>query len=225
MLYAIVQPIAFLGLLAAFLLGLAVRAAVQIPLAQRLLRYRVGSLLPTPRRDVDPFGAVAAALGGTGWGKEAPTPETSWRRSQAGRRAVVFAAGPTAVILLGCALLAGYRYAFPYGLLLAGRYPSDVLHGISGPAAEQLLVSVGVGLICFGVVAFVPLPPLDGWGLLWLAIKNPSEGAQKVRYWLAERNIGVLLLLVFLIFPLTPSGPLLLMVLDLVATPLMRLVS
>lgn len=222
MLFAILQPAALVGLLLAFGLGLAVRVALQVWLAARLLRHRVGSAVPHPRRDVEPFGAVAAVLGGTGWGREAPLPESSWALGQVRQRAAVLAAGPVGVIVLGLLVVLGHRYAFPDGVLLSA-YPSDVLRGTPGPAAEQVLLSLGIGLLCFGVLALVPLPPLDGWGLLWLAIRRPGESAQKVRYWLAERNLGVLALLVLLIYPI--DTPILLRLLDLLVNPLTRLVA
>lgn len=223
MLFALAQPVALAGLLAAFLVGVMLRAAVQVSLTHRLLRHRVGSALPNPRRDLDPYGALAAALGGTGWGRKAALPEEAWRSAQNGRRAAVLAGGPLAVATLGILVLIGFVNAFPASQMLAISYPSDVLRGAPGPALEQLLLSFGMGLLCFGVFAFIPLPPLDGWGLLLLAIRRPSEGFQKLRYWLEERNIGVLLLLVFMLPVLTPT-PLLLMVLDLVVMPLLTVV-
>ncbi|MGH3711916.1 MAG: hypothetical protein ACRDT4_00385 [Micromonosporaceae bacterium] len=225
MLRALIHPAAFAGLLLAFLLGLAVRVAVQVALAQRLLQHRVGSVLPHPRRDVDPFGAIAAALGGTGWGRHAQLPDAGWLVRTPGRRAVVLAAGPLAVIVTGLLVLVGYGLAYPENGFLAIREPSDVLTGAPGPVAEQLWGSLGVGLLCFGALALVPLPPLDGWWLAWLLVREPGETSQKVRFWLEERNLGVLLLLVFLVIPLGTRVPALLVVLDAVVTPLMRAAS
>lgn len=225
MLFALLQPVALVGLLLGFLAAVAVRAATQATLTRRLLRHHVGSALPNPRRDLDPFGALAAALGGTGWGRQAPLPEAQWRSAQAGRRAAVLAGGPLAAIVLGLGVLIGYVAAYPESLLLSMSYPSDVLRGFPGPAVEQLWASAGVALVCFGVFAFIPLPPLDGWGLLLLAIRRPSDGFQKVRFWLEERNIGVLLLLVFMVLPLGLSVPLLLGVLNLVVNPLLQAVA
>jgi hypothetical protein len=222
--YAILQPAALLGMLAAFLLGLSVRATFQVWLAARLLRYRVGSPAPNPRRDVDPFGAIAAVLGGTGWGRAAPLPETYGFAGPSGKRVAVLLAGPLPVIALGLAVLLGYRAGYPSGIL-DYLYPSDVLRGVSGPVAQQFLVTLGVGLLCFGVLALVPLPPLDGWFLMWQAIRRPGEGAQKARFWLEERNIGVLILLVAVSFPIGTPVPLALMLLDLLVHPLMRLVA
>lgn len=222
MLRALIQPAAFAGLLLAYLLGLVVRVAVQVSLAQRLLQHRVGSPLPHPRRDLDPFGAIAAALGGTGWGRRAQLPDAGWLVRQPTRRAAVLVAGPLAVIALGLLVVVGYQLAYPQNGFLAIRAASDVLTGAPGPVVEQLWGSLGTGLLCFGVLAFVPLPPLDGWWLAWLLARQPGETSQKVRLWLEDRNLGVVLLLVLLVIPLGTRVPPLLVLLDVLVTPLMR---
>jgi hypothetical protein len=226
--YALGQPLAALGLVVAFLVGLAVRAAVQGLLARRLTGTTTPGPLLQPRRDVDPFGAVGAVLGGTGWGRAAPVPPLPVGRSIGRRpvlsRVLVYLAGPVVPVVLGEAVLAGYQAAFPGGLGLSVYQPSDVLRGAPGPPLPQLLLSFGVGLLCFGLFAIIPLPPCDGWGLLWLAWRRPGDGARKVRFWLEERNIGVVALLI-LTFPLGLSGPLLHPLLDLVGTPFLRVLA
>ncbi len=224
MLFALVQPLSALGLLVAFLAALAVRATGQEFLAARLTgSTRAGPLRPAPRRDIDPFGAVAAALSGTGWGRAAPLPDMVFvTRAAVLRRVLVFLAGPVLPVLAGEALLAVYRAIYPHSLGLALYRPSDVLRGIPGPAGEQLLLSVGFGLLCFGVFAILPLPPCDGWGLLWLFWRRPGERARRAQYWLTERNIGVVILLA-LMFPLGLRGPVAYFVLDALVTPLVRL--
>jgi hypothetical protein len=226
--FALGQPVAALGLVVAFLAGLAVRAAVQGLLARRLTGTTTPGPLLHPRRDIDPFGAVGAVLAGTGWGRAAPVPPLPVGRF-AGRRPVlsrviVYLAGPLVPIVLGEAVLGGYHAAFPGGLGLVVDRPSDVLRGAPGSPGAQLLLSFGVGLLCFGLFAIIPLPPCDGWGLLWLAWRRPGERARKARYWLEERNLAAVVLLA-LTFPLGLSGPLLHPLLDLVGTPLLRVWS
>ncbi|MGH3734737.1 MAG: hypothetical protein ACRDT6_03800 [Micromonosporaceae bacterium] len=222
MLRALIQPAAFAGLLLAFLIGLSVRAAVGVWLAQRLLQHRVGSVLPHPRRDIDPFGAIAAALAGTGWGRRAQLPEVGWLVERRSRRALVLIAGPLATAALGFVVLVGYHLLLADNGFLAIRGPSDVLTGAPGPVAEQLWGSLGTGLLCFGVLALLPLPPLDGWWLVWLLARNTGATAQRWRHWLEERNLGALALVVLLVIPLGNRAPLLLGVLDWLVTPLMR---
>jgi hypothetical protein len=223
--YALGQPVAALGLVLAFLTGLAVRATVQQLLARRLTGTTAPGPLLRPRRDIDPFGAVGAVLGGTGWGRAAPVPPLPVGRFIGRRpvlsRVIVYLAGPVLPVLLGEAVLGAYQAVFPDTLGLAVYEPSDVLRGAPGAPLAQLLLSFGVGLLCFGLFAIIPLPPCDGWGLLCLAWRRPGEGGRKVRFWLEERNIGVVVLLA-LTFPLGLSGPLLHPLLDLVATPLLR---
>jgi Zn-dependent protease len=204
-LWALGQPAAAVGLVVAFLLGLGVRG-----LAQRVCLRLLGSpvaLRPRPRTDVEPVGAVAVLLGGTGWGR----PPLSGPR----RRALVLAAGPVAVLLLSQLALAAFCVAYPHDReALRLNRPSDVLRGVIAPTmAEQLVLSVAVGLLCFGLLALVPLPPLDGYRLLRLFVggREPSVVAER---------IGVVVLLVLLLVPVGGVPPLL-TVLDLVGAPVM----
>jgi len=221
LLFAIGQPAALAGLLIAFPLAVALRAVAGRLAARACGAVPAGApVRPDLRRDLDPFGAVAAVLGGTGWGRAAD-PEELPRRLSRRRRAAVVAAGPVAVLVAGLAALAGYRAVSPRApVLLRLDHPSEVLRGVVGPAADQVSVSVAAGLVCFAVVALLPLPPLDGFALLWLALRRPGPAAYRVRHWLAENNIGVALLLLLLLVPL--RRPVLHQVLDLLATPLLR---
>lgn len=227
MLYALGQPAAFAGLLVAFGVGIAVRAVVQRLLVRRvpgqsLVPAGGRAWLPTVR-DIDPFGAVAALLGGTGWGRQL-VGSAAMRSGAARLWTPVLLGGPLAVLVIGVAALVGYRYAFPGSYLLTAMYPSDALRGIRGAALEQLLASAGVGLVCFALLALVPLPPLDGWGLLELAVPFRSAAAQTMRVWLEERNLGVIVLFLLLWLPVggVPLGHL---IFDLLATPLLRLLA
>src|SRR5439155_7820299 len=154
MLWALGQPAAAVGLAGAFLLGLLVRAVARWCCVRPLLGFVAR---PRVRDEVDPVGAVAVLLGGTGWGRSAPLPVGS-----AGRRALVLLAGPVAVLLLGEAALGGFLMVFPGDRLsLALNHPSDVLRGVVAPSfLAQALLSLAVGLVCFGLVALVPVPPL-----------------------------------------------------------------
>jgi hypothetical protein len=221
-LWALGQPAAFVGLLIAFLLGLLLRA-LAIRITARLLHLAPAGqpLRPRPREDVDPFGAVAAALGGTGWGRTIDVDEVPRHRGRA-RAAAVFAAGPVATLVAAQVALAGYAAAYPFSLALALARPSDVLRGLPDDTiAGQVLLAVGVGLLSFGLLALIPLPPLDGFGLLWTALRRPGETAQKAKFWLADNNVGIGLLLLCFLFPF--NHPLLFVLIDLVGTPLMRM--
>src|SRR3954465_10216935 len=103
MLWALGQPAAALGLFGAFVLALGLRSLVQ-RLVQRLLGDRV-PLRPRPRTDVEPLGAVAVLIGGTGWGRPA---------ASSSRRAwLVPASGPIAVLAASQVALAAFDFAYP----------------------------------------------------------------------------------------------------------------
>ena len=208
MLWALGQPAAAIGLGGAFLLGLVLRTCGQV-LCARAVGVRAAF---AARDQVDPVGAVAVVLGGTGWGRGALVLAGSVRQ-----RALVLFAGPLCVLLAGEAGLALFGLAFPGDRrALALNRPSDVLRGVVAPnLAEQVVLSVVVGLVCFGLVALVPVPPTDGFRLLRLASFPDRPGSV-----VADR-IGVLALLLLLVVPVAGSPPLL-AALDLVGTPLVR---
>lgn len=196
MLFALGHPVAFAALVVSFLLGLVLRAvAIRLTARSLGLADRHESITPRLREDVDPFGAVAAAVGGMGWGKALPVDEVPRWRGR-GRAAAVFLAGPLTCIVIAQVFLAaaglGYndgflRFAFPSDVLLAG-YSGAVSFG------EQILLSLGVGLLTFGLLALIPIPPLDGFGILYNALRRPGAGMQWMRLWFEEKNLGVVVL-------------------------------
>ncbi|WP_433826022.1 hypothetical protein ACQP2E_28455 [Actinoplanes sp. CA-015351] len=222
MLFALGEPVAFVALLLAFLFGLALRAiairftARTVGLAERRISLRL-----SPREDIDPFGAVAAAVGGMGWGKQLTVDEVPRYRGR-GRAAAVFIAGPVACILAGELLIAIYALVFPEtaAFVLAEAGLGDILRGVSLPAAQEFLLSFGVGLLAFGLLALIPIPPLDGFGIMWNALRRPGAGMAWMRLWFEDKNIGVLILLVFAFFP--TGYPLLNMVLDFLGVLFLR---
>jgi hypothetical protein len=174
---------------------------------------------PRPREDIDPFGAVAAAVGGMGWGKVVSVDEVS-RRQGRGRAAAVFAAGPLACILVSQILFAAYVVLFPSDLLSVIGL-SDVLRGLPLPVGEQVLLCLAVGLLSFGLLALIPVPPLDGFGILWSAQRSPGPGMQWMRLWFEDKNLGVLILLIFCFFPL--GAPILMVLLNVLGLPFLLL--
>ena len=220
MLFALGEPFVFLGLLLSFLLALALRA-VAIRLTARTLGLvdRREALAPRPREDVDPFGAVAAAVGGPGWGRMIDVDEVPRFRGR-GRAAMVFLAGPVVVLLAAQLALLAFVLAYP-GTLIDLRV-SDILRGLfSAPIGAQMLLGLAGGLLAFALLALIPMPPLDGFGLLWSAQRAPGPGMQGYRLWFQDKNIGVVVLLVACFFPL--SAPLILLPVDLIGTVFLRL--
>jgi Zn-dependent protease len=210
-LFALGTPVAFAALLAAFLLALCLRAiAVRLTARSLGLADRRESIGPRLREDVDPFGAVGAAIGGVGWGKMLSVDEIPRHRGRF-RAAMVFLAGPLVNIVLGEILAGAYAVAFPDNDL-SYLSPADVLLGIGGPAGQVVLLSLGVGLLSFGVLGLIPIPPLDGFGIMYNALRRPGASIQWMRLWFEEKNIGVVILVACCLFPL--PGPILLRLVD-----------
>jgi Zn-dependent protease len=220
-LFALGTPVAFAALVVSFLLGLALRA-VAVRLAARTLGLadRREAIGPRPREDVDPFGAVGAAIGGMGWGRMLSVDEVPRTRGR-GRAAMVFLAGPLTCIIVGEVLLGAYAIAYPDNPL-AYIGPADVLLGLRGlPYAQQVLLSLAVGVLCFGLLALIPIPPLDGFGIMYNAVRRPGASLQWMRLWFEEKNVGTVVLLACCLFPL--PGPILLRVIDAIGLFFMRL--
>ena len=220
MLYALGRPVAFAALVVAFLLGLLLRA-VAIRLTARILGLtdRRDPITPSPREDIDPFGAVAAAIGGVGWGKTISVDEVPRSRGRL-RAAMVFLAGPLTCIVVAQLLFAFYVLAYTGDLLLY-LSPSNVLLGIDLPAGQQILLSLAVGLLSFGLLALVPIPPLDGFGILYSALRRPGPSMQWMRLWFEEKNVGVVVLLVLSLFQF--GSPYLLLLIDFLGVLFLRL--
>ncbi len=74
-----------------------------------------------------------------------------------------------------------------------------------------------------GVLAILPIPPLDG-GRLLFALTPRSGGWQRVRFRLDEENWGLLILL-FCSFPVIFRRVLLISILGAIVNPLVRLIA
>jgi hypothetical protein len=198
-LWALAQPAAMAGLMAAFVIGVGLRSAVQWSVARWL------GVPATGGSQLDPLGVVAACLSGTGWGRPAVAPAS--RRE---RWAVL--AGPAAVLVASQFAFVAYHHAYP-GLSLPLRLyrPSDVLRGaIASTAAAELMLSVAVGLLCFGLVALLPVPPFDGYRLF------AAPGGR-----VAVERLAAVGVFVLTVVPVAGRPPVL-MALDTVAGPLVR---
>jgi hypothetical protein len=218
-LFALAEPLIFVGLLVSFLLALVLRAVA--------VRFTAGSLglvgrEPATfrlREDVDPFGAVAAAVGGPGWGRILDVDEVPRHRGR-GRAALVFLAGPLVTLLAAQLVFLAHKLIYPDSVLLLR--VSDILRGQFATAwGAELLLGIAGGLLAFGLINLLPIPPLDGFGVLWSAQRQPGSGMQGFRLWFQEKNIGVVVLLACCFFPL--SYPLILLPVDLIGTVVLRI--
>jgi Zn-dependent protease len=204
-LFALGTPVAFAALVCSFILGLVLRAvAIRITARSLGFAHRGESITPRLREDIDPFGAVAAAIGGMGWGKALSVDEIPRSRGR-GRAALVFLAGPLTNIVIGEILIGTYALVYG-GDLLTFIGPANVLLGdLKMAVGPTVLLSLGVGLLSFGLLALIPIPPLDGFGVLYNALRRPGNGIQWMRLWFEEKNIGVVILLACCLFPLPYS--------------------
>jgi Zn-dependent protease len=222
-LYALRDPFSLLVLVVAFLVattlaGLAssyaaTRAGDRTPSAE-------GRLRPDPRRHVDPFGAVAALLSGVGWARPVAVPF----RATTGAAVRITLLGPLLCLLVAGACLIGFG-------ALAGGHSAGVdlvRNGVTSASGlsygERALLLFGLVHLFVGLLSLVPLPPLDG-GRLLFARAPRTPGWQQAELYLVEKNLGLVALLVLLLLPLGGPRPLLLELLDVVAQPLVRLLT
>jgi hypothetical protein len=210
MLFALRQPALFLGLVLGFAASMVATAGVT-----RLLSRKSRHPKPfwDPQSWLDPYGAVAALLGGTGW---APKPEIRRgfghsRNQQLWLVALIALVVPAA---LGAGAIAGYA-------ALAGRGPLTVLqsmwvlHGddpvkfLAPTVAEKILLGFGVQCLAVGVLSVIPIPPLATGVAAWTIFPR-TDGARRLAYRMLEEYWGIVALLVLILLPLASEGPLLL---------------
>ena len=221
MLYALGDPLSLVLLMVSFLAAVTLHGWVTSVLAKREGDRAVVAerrTTPDPRRHVDPFGAVAAAIAGIGWSRPVEPPD---RRRRAAMVTVLLA-GAVANLAVGLSALAllGVRYG---GIRLGS--PSRLLQsGVDLELGAQVLLLLGLANLMTGLLALVPIPPLPG-GRLLFGLAPRSPGWQKAEYQLVERNIGIAVLLALLLIPLGGPQALLPTLLDTLAGPLVRLVT
>lgn len=221
MLYALGEPLSFVILIASFVVAVTVHGWIQSVLSARVGGREVlipGATRPDPRRHVDPFGAIAAAIAGVGWARPAELPP----RPSRGALVLVLLAGAVANLVLGMVAL------IVFGVLerpVSGVSAVLLQQGTSAvDLASRALLLFALMNVFVGALSVVPLPPLDGGRLLFrLAPQTP--GWQRARYYLVEQNIGVAVLLALLLIPLGGPQALLPTVLDTVVSPLVEVLT
>ena len=217
MLYALGDPVSFGLLLVSFVVAVTLHGWVQCLAAARAGDRSLaaqGRLRPDPRRHVDPFGAIAAAIAGIGWARPVEGPDRRRRNALI----TLVLAGAAVNLLVGVASLIAFRAlggaAFSAGTLF-------LQHGVGGDLALRAALLFGLMNVFVGALSLVPLPPLPG-GMLLFALAPPTPGWQKAEYQLVERNIGTAVLLALLIIPLGGPQALLPAVLDAIVGPLVE---
>ncbi|MDQ1679315.1 MAG: hypothetical protein QOI42_174 [Frankiaceae bacterium] len=189
MLLALGRPPALVGLVLGFLAGVFLVGVVQTRMARtRGARASLG-------RFVDPFGAIAAALGGVGWGL--PPEVGRWRRGPARRRAIaLLLAAPITHLVLAAI---GFAALIALGdRLYSAVDPRVVLYGV--PASSGLsffgLTVLGFATVnlTMALLHVIPLPPMAA-GRILLLVAPQTPGWQKAAYYLEDNNWGVGILL------------------------------
>jgi Zn-dependent protease len=222
-LFALNKPVSFAGLLLGFVLAMVVRGVVQRAVFARVSGRRAGLPVFDPKHDFDVYGIVGAALGGTGWGRRAPVAYGDYAP-----RYRVALSGPLVVLVLSQLALAA---CFAYTGSLAGFTAlalSDTLHGLDfNDNVLQFLWALAGSLLAAGLLMLVPLPPLDGWGVLARRMgPRPSPGFAKAAHWLDDNHIGVVILLIGLALPIGGgASAVLLFLFNLISYPIFALWS
>jgi Zn-dependent protease len=248
-LYALRYPFSFGVLIVTFVVGVTVRGLVQQLVSgerrPKWVRANTKRRRSTWLRPyVDIYGAIAALLGGVGWGPPVDTSDP--RHRSKGRRVAQLLLGPIVLAALGVALLLAFRswthvngvtnkdplfssqfglYAVSTGQSFAisvpGHLRTHFQYGL--PFGQVALLLAGVELLAMGVLAILPIPPLDG-GRLLFALTPRSGGWQRVRFRLDEENWGLLILL-FCSFPVIFRRVILISILGAIVNPLVRLIA
>ena len=221
MLYALGDPVSLVILLLSFVFAVTLHGWVQSVVARRHGNRTVVAerrTAPDPRRHLDPFGALAAAIAGIGWAKPVDAPD----RRNRGALVQVLLVGAVVNLAVGLGALVALGAVSGVAGLVG---PSLLLQsGIGGDLGARALLLFGLANLMTGLLSLVPIPPLDGGRLLFgLAPRTP--GWQKAEYQLDERNIGIAVLLALLLIPLGGPQALLPTILDTLAGPLVRLVT
>lgn len=222
MLYALGDLTSFVLLLVATVVALTLHGWLTAVLCARVGDRQVvaeGRSQPDPRRQIDPFGAIGALVGGVGWSRAVATPA----RHRRGAVMLTTLVPAGVLVVLGIALLAAWHVVS--GASLPARADVSLLLRDDipfVPAGELALLLSGAAFLVNGLLSLIPLPPLAG-GRLLFALAPRSRGWRQAEHQLAERNIGTVVLLALCLF--VTSVPLLPAVLDAIAGPLAALAT
>ncbi|ABD10828.1 Zn-dependent membrane protease [Frankia sp. CcI156] len=204
MLFHLAEPAALLGILLAFLIGIFAHDAAQV-LVARLVRdptpMRSGRMMTGLKDRLSPFSAVAVFVVGYGWAESVPMNDV-WRRRRFHVAAAVLA-GPLTYLLLALASLAVFQPLGEPGLVRLGDRVTEVTVPNSFGAELALWMAVTFGSMF--IISLVPVPPTDAGRLLFL-LGPTTAGWRNARYQLAERNIGLGILLALLLLPVLFVG-------------------
>jgi hypothetical protein len=215
-LFALRQPGTLLGLVLAYLLG----SFLQVVAQRFVISGRRGLRGVTAAHQwLDPYGAVAALLGGIGW---APRQELDRRRPNLALLLVVVAVAVEAVLAaLG---ILGFRLAGAPLSVLGYASTIDVVHGhqiLTQAFFQRVALGFAVESMACGLLCLVPVPPLALGVWLWSVLPK-TPGARRVSYHLLEEHWGIAVLLILLLVPLAGQEPVLLDIAGAIVDPILH---
>ena len=185
-----INPLAFLYSIVGLAIGLTVHESSHALVANWLgdsTARDQGRISLNPIRHLDPMGTLMMIMSsimgaGIGWAK--PVPVSPWKLRFGGKTggALVSVAGPVSNLLLAALCYVVFQQAYAAGVLEANEWIADLL---------SVVLIVNVALCFFNLI---PLPPLDGFGVLLGLLPNRlAYGVAKV----GQYGPALLLLLVF----------------------------
>jgi hypothetical protein len=187
-----------------FLVGSYLRATLQKAVTGGLRSARGRT---DPHHWIDPYGFVGALIGGVGW---SPRPELNRFKPRQMWTVLIVALlvhGVLAAIgLAGYVAAGGTRALFPYVSSIG------VWHGtqfIAMTFGQKVALGFGVENLGCGLLALLPIPPLELGVVLWSTLPK-SASARQMAYRVLEEQWGVLIILVLLVIPLAGEQPALL---------------
>jgi hypothetical protein len=227
--FALNEPATLLGLALGFLVGVCLRAALQRRLAgvarprgRAPLRAVGARRVPAPRAGwaayLDPYGTVAAVIGGAGWGARPVARGGKWAD------VLQLVAAVVVHLLLAAAGIALFSAAGGEPSNLGFINVSDALHGNFHGLPTDQAIALGFAMmnLACALLALLPIPPLEMGVVLWSRLPR-TPGPRRVAFHLLEESWGVAVVLVLLLLPLGGQLPLLLVLIDALADPLLGL--
>jgi len=151
---------------------------------------RQGRVSLDPRAHIDPIGLIALLLVGFGWGRPVMIDPRNFKHPRRDQ-VIVGLAGVFNNFI--CAIVFAFIYRFAVQLL-----PSSFLHSTFGNIIITMLLQVVVVNLSLMLFNLLPIPPLDGFGVISAIFKLYNTKF----YWFARRY-GMIVLIVMMYFGLT----------------------
>ena len=148
-----------------------------------------GRLTVNPAAHIDPFGFIALLIAGFGWGVPVQIDPRYYKHRRLGELLVSFA---------GVAM--NFLIAILFALVIKGIFSLNPLWLAGG--IGSILLEILIGVVSINVVLMIfnllPVPPLDGFGIL-----TEIFNLRKYRWYYQIYDKGFLILLVLILFNVT----------------------